>query len=635
MQVRRNLVSGQEPKLGTRIFFSSTPNASAFRSHASMQESHMVPFAWQETPTRTLPSASLPHVRQPLTALKRLLTRLLSMVQPIRFIILVSLVVIASSLMIHSLYSYSRNSSQKYTVTQKQEACLQKNVPSRCVKLISRLPQVEEYRIQMVRLVRTPKTMTYPSSSQDQSSVAVSEEREESSYQRQGARRRSLPKRWTPLQYHPVQFKLWNSQARFILNVAGRRSGKSEITGKRKPIVRAWSCPVENGRYAFCAPTTKQAKKIFWKDLKGFVPPAWRLHDVSESELTITLWNGATLEVLGLDVPERIEGPPLDGIVIDEIANTKKDVWYSHVRPALFTRGRQPGWAHFTGVPEGYNHLKELVDTAMADETGAWEYFHWISADILPKEEIEAARRDLDKYTFMQEYEASFVNFMGRVYYTFDRNVHCRGAIGPQTRDKSDLHFCFDFNVSPGVAMVCQERNIVTPAQASRMIVAPFTEVIDEVYVERSSNTPLICRELARRYENHKGRVFCYGDASGGARGTAKVMGSDWDLIQQIFSKVFPGRVYFRVPRANPAERSRVNAVNSRLLSANGSIRMIVHPKCKYTIRDLEGVMYKGDTMEIDKSRDKALTHLSDALGYYVHHEFPTEEKIFIRQELL
>jgi hypothetical protein len=87
----------------------------------------------------------------------------------------------------------------------------------------------------------------------------------------------------------------------------------------------------------------------------------------------------------------------------------------------------------------------------------------------------------------------------------------------------------------------------------------------------------------------------------------------------------FGDRLYFNVPKANPQERQRVNAVNSRLKSATGDIKLLVDGKwCPNLIRDLEGVVViEGGAGELDKKSDNTLTHISDALGYYIHKEFP------------
>ena len=40
----------------------------------------------------------------------------------------------------------------------------------------------------------------------------------------------------------------------------------------------------------------------------------------------------------------------------------------------------------------------------------------------VPDEEIDQAKQDLDIRTFQQEYEATFVNYSGMIYYNFSRD---------------------------------------------------------------------------------------------------------------------------------------------------------------------------------------------------------------------
>ena len=47
-----------------------------------------------------------------------------------------------------------------------------------------------------------------------------------------------LSERWTTLKPHAVQRECYQSSCRFVVNPAGRRSGKTELA-KRKQVVRA------------------------------------------------------------------------------------------------------------------------------------------------------------------------------------------------------------------------------------------------------------------------------------------------------------------------------------------------------------------------------------------------------------
>ena len=88
-----------------------------------------------------------------------------------------------------------------------------------------------------------------------------------------------------------------------------------------------------------------------------------------EVDLSITLaHNNATIQVVGMDRPERIDGIAIDLIVLDEFAKMKDVVWPIHVRPCLSTPGRPPGRAIFIGKPFGGAELvrkvREVLDSA-------------------------------------------------------------------------------------------------------------------------------------------------------------------------------------------------------------------------------------------------------------------------------
>jgi hypothetical protein len=425
----------------------------------------------------------------------------------------------------------------------------------------------------------------------------------------------ALTARWTPLRYHPEQHRLWTSTARFVVVPAGRRSGKTEL-GKRRIIKAAMrGTRFDNARFFAAAPTYAQAKRIFWDDLKALTPPALLACKPSESELVIQYINGSEVHVIGMDKPERVEGSPWDGCELTEVANMKQNAWPANIRPALADR---QGWAVLEGVPEGRNHYYELDQKARADTSGEWAAFHWKSAEILPASEIEAAKRDLDELTFQQEYEASFLNFHGRCYYPFDTRVHCAKL---HYDPKQPLIFTFDFNIAPGTAAVLQEMKLPNGL--------PGTGIIGEVYIPRNSNTNAVCDKLLSQWGTHPGKVRCYGDATGGAGGTAKVAGSDWDLIQRKMRERFKDLVRFNVPDANPRERVRVNAVNTRLMNGAGEVHMMIDPaKAPFTVRDFDGVrLLEGGSGEIDKMDNPDLTHLTDGIGYYIAEEFPVESR--------
>ena len=427
-----------------------------------------------------------------------------------------------------------------------------------------------------------------------------------------------LTPRWTTLpRIKKIHRQYFECDSRYIVAPAGRRSYKTEIA-KRKLTLRAMSCTDDAAWFVEAAPTRDQAKKIFWPDLKAMIPSAF-IHDINESTLTVTLITGTKVSVVGMDRPQRIEGSPLNGIILDEFGNMRPETWTEHVRPALsdqMMEERKP-FAWFIGVPEGRNHYYDLYVNALADTTGQWQTFTWPSSLVIAPEEVEAAKRDLDPNTYEQEYEASFITSSGRVYYRFGEWNISKEPL-PYDADRP-LIFAFDFNLAPGVAAILQEYSADDDDDETQ------THVIGEVWIEKNSNTPLVCRKLIADWGKHRGDVYLYGDPTGGAAGSAKVMGSDWDLINSILQGHFGLRIEGRVSKGSPPVRPRINAVNSRLKAMDETVHLLVDAaKAPHVVKDFDGVAWKtGAADEIEKEANSTLTHVSDAIGYYLERAYP------------
>jgi len=421
-----------------------------------------------------------------------------------------------------------------------------------------------------------------------------------------------LPERWTPLDYHEEQHKLLNSTARFRVVPAGRRSGKTE-RAKRFLIEEAMAeCrPLfPKPKYFFAAPTRPQAKKIYWEDLLDFLPPT-AIAKVEVTELTVTLVTGTRIVVAGMDRPQRIEGEPLDGGILDEFGDMKPSAWYKHLRPALSTRGRE-GWCWLIGKPVGRNHYYDIVRKAGEDTSGEWSVHPWHSSTILSADEIRKAKQDLDDLSFRQEYEAEFVAYSGLAYYNFDYDLHSFQNLPYD--DTQPLIFTLDFNVDPGTGSILQENK----AEGT-------TDVIGEIYIPTNSNSERVARKFLEDWGDHKGDVILDGDATGIQRRSSATKGSDWDLVKAVLKPHFGSRLKARYKSSNPSERSRVNCVNARLLNANGDVRFrIDRAKAPNVVKDFEGVtVLTGTAGELDKKSSPNLTHLTDGIGYYISRVHP------------
>lgn len=437
-----------------------------------------------------------------------------------------------------------------------------------------------------------------------------------------------LSPRWEPLRWHPVQHRLTNDRVRFKVCWAGRRSGKTE-RAKRAGVMAAILAPahIERFRAAFMCPTWRQAKDVYWEDLKSLVPPQL-IARVVTSELAIELKNRARIECIGMQSPARAEGSPLHWAGWDEAGDHLDGAFQKHVQPALDTPG-QEGVAWIYGVPRSGGGFRKMSEVALDPTVDDWAAYTWPSSDILDEKFIAAARASMDPRLFSQEYEANWVNFAGRIYYTFQREIHAaeRLIYDPDR----DLVFTLDFNVAPGVAGVIQPQ---TYRGSNPDVAEEITAKVGEVFIPTDSNTPMVCRKLAEDWGpsgvDHQGLVYVHGDATGGSRKTGQTEGTDWDLVRQTLGPVFGERLRIMRNRGNPAERARVNAVNSRFTSADGKHHFLIDPiACPKSVQDYEEVCAKeGTNGEIEKDRKKhpELTDLSDADGYYIFDRFPVDD---------
>jgi len=387
--------------------------------------------------------------------------------------------------------------------------------------------------------------------------------------------------RWYPLIPVPVQIEMIQSLKkgiRFPVVPAGRRSGKTE-RWKRVIAKQAMGAgPV--GHYFCAAPTYQQAKRP----------------------------NGSTLSIIGMDKPERFEGVPWLGGVIDEIANLKEGSWQSNIKPALDTVfPHLPGYKPFCaliGVPEGLNNFYELAEYARLSGDPEWALFHWKSSVVLPPETIAAAKRSLSKLEYEQEYEASFKTAQGRIYPDYDDNNLTDATIKPHEQ----LLWSHDQNYTPLSSSVAVQRDDT---------ILFLDEIILTSAVSRQS-----AEEFCDKFKNHRNKlVIIYGDPAGNA-GKKHGHKSDYSEIVKVLEN-HGWLCKLKVKSSAPPIKDRQNSVRAMIKSADGKIRLLVNkttaPWCHKALNTVQ--LKKGSTfLENDTNKYQ---HISTAIGYFIHVAFP------------
>lgn len=305
-----------------------------------------------------------------------------------------------------------------------------------------------------------------------------------------------------------------------------------------------------------------------------------------------------------LDDFERLRGTNLAWFGVDELTYTAEDAWLR-----LEGRLRDPKAKRLCGfavwTPKGFDwvYRKFVKEPAEGYDTiFAKAFENRFVLDRVP-DYYERLKRSYDERFFAQEALGEYLSLnAGRVYEAFDRGRNMRDvAIDPAL----PLLWALDFNVDPMCSVLAQRSGAEI-------------RVIDEIVLRRASTTEA-CEEFRSRYPQYPERLVIYGDATGARQQTSGT--SDYKMVRDYLARTGYRRVEFRVPTVNPSVRERVAMMNAKFRSAAGDSELTIDGRCKELVRDFEEVMFKPDSMVIDKERDPRRTHLSDALGYLVWQE--------------
>ena len=200
---------------------------------------------------------------------------------------------------------------------------------------------------------------------------------------------------------------------RYSVIVAHRRCGKTVATIVDL-IDHALRCTKKRPQYGYLSPTYKQSKRVAYDYLVEYTRQIPGVeHKVSE--LSITLPNGAKIQLFGADNAEGLRGIYLDGCAIDEPADIAPSVYPTVIRPALADRN---GWASWIGTPKGHNQFYDLWTESQDHPEEFYSLMLRASeTGILPQAELDAARRQMSEEQYEQEFECSFEAALLGAYY--------------------------------------------------------------------------------------------------------------------------------------------------------------------------------------------------------------------------
>ena len=319
-------------------------------------------------------------------------------------------------------------------------------------------------------------------------------------------------------------------------------------------------------------------------------------YNISKHRFTTAAGN---IKVYQLQKPQRIIGAEYTFVGFDEFdVESWKNCDMAFKKAIGRMRGSEDTEIYIVTTPEGFHYSYKIF---VVDANDDRLLVHGKTGDntYLPKNYIKLIESNYDEQMLKAYRDGEFVNISAlATYHAFNRSSNVR----PTKYDpKIPIHIGFDFNVDPCCCVLWGEYKQ-----------KPNIRVFDATSLSHSGEGDLLtermCETIKQKYP--KNDYIAYPDATGASRASSSRF-SDISLIRKANFKVM-------VKHINPLVVNRVNAMNKALQD-----NMIIDPSCKNLINDLERVVNKQGTREIDKTGDKSLTHLTDALGYSVEWCYP------------
>ena len=284
-----------------------------------------------------------------------------------------------------------------------------------------------------------------------------------------------------------IAFKSFHeSDKRWNVIVAHRRAGKT--TACINHLIRL-AVKTQDGRFAFISPFYSQSKDIAWQIVREYTEPFMALGaTVNESELRVDLPNGSRIRLYGADNYDRLRGLGFDSVVLDEYADMDPRAFAEVIRPALSDRQGSCTWI---GTPKGHNNFYEMYKRAQKDPEWFALELKASHTQLLPESELEAAKHDLSKDQYDQEYECSFSAAIQGAYYGKEmREAEDDGRIAKVHYDKAlEVHTAWDLGIGDSTSIwfaqfVSNEVRLIDFYEASGVGLDHYAKILkDKPYV--------------------------------------------------------------------------------------------------------------------------------------------------------
>lgn len=201
---------------------------------------------------------------------------------------------------------------------------------------------------------------------------------------------------------YPLQQAAVFAPARYSLIEASTKSGKT--VGCIIWITEQALAGRPGQHFWWVAPVYPQAA-IAYNRLKAALPHD--LYKANETDLTITLLNGAIIEFKSGEKPDNLYGEDVHAAVIDEASRVREEAWHAVRSTLTATRGPVRIIGNVKGRKNWAYHMARRAEAGEPDMA----YFKITAHDaikggVLAQEEVDDARRQLPDAVFRELYLA-------------------------------------------------------------------------------------------------------------------------------------------------------------------------------------------------------------------------------------
>lgn len=364
-------------------------------------------------------------------------------------------------------------------------------------------------------------------------------------------------------------------QDRFTGFIGGIGSGKS-YAGAVKAMLY---CQVPGTLGLVIAPSYPMLRDATLRTFKQVAEAT--IAETHASEMRLTLRNGAEVLFRSADQPDRLRGPNIHWMWIDEAALCPAQTWEIGIGRLRADGLAGPAW--LTTTPKGRNWVyNQLTNLTVFRATTAENPF-------LDREFVRSLETIYSGPFARQELAGEFVSFEGLVYKEFDRVLHVRDVpVEPEWRYVAGVDEGY---TNPAVILVIgfdgDDR----------------AHVAEEFYRRRALQGDVVAESKRLRDAYQIGMFFVDPSAAG--------------LIAEMREAGLP------VVSADHRVMDGIQRVKARLpVAGDGQPRLTVAPGCVNTLAEFESYVWREGRAGMRDEPEKANDHAMDALRYVMISAF-------------